>query len=332
MTSNDENIVPARQGGFRGVSRVLGKLKSSIESKNFYEAHQMYRTLYFRYVSQGKYQELLELLYQGALTMLDNEQYSSGADLALLIIQTLESAGCTVEDNEEWMNRISVLIGKIKPNIVERETVVEKAMKWSGTISKSAIGHPLMHKLMAKIVYRENNLIQAQHHFALSKDSLSCVFVMIEVSIFHGYRNETDLFIAQLVLQMLCLKDPETACEMFAAYIKFHPLIARTEPPFPMPLLNFLYFLLEAIGQSDRKYAVFRALCELYKPSLDRDPSYDKYLRRIGAKYFGAKQQEQSRGFVFGDLLNQFFHDLDAEFGDDAAALQEGSSEHGEVD
>ena len=31
-----------------GTERVLSKLKTSIENENYYEAHQMYRTLYFR--------------------------------------------------------------------------------------------------------------------------------------------------------------------------------------------------------------------------------------------------------------------------------------------
>jgi hypothetical protein len=31
-----------------GVSRVLAKLKASLDTGKFYEAHQMYRTLYFR--------------------------------------------------------------------------------------------------------------------------------------------------------------------------------------------------------------------------------------------------------------------------------------------
>ena len=31
-----------------GVARILNKLKVSLDSGNFYEAHQMYRTLYFR--------------------------------------------------------------------------------------------------------------------------------------------------------------------------------------------------------------------------------------------------------------------------------------------
>ena len=31
-----------------GASRVLTKLRKTVEAGNYYEAHQMYRTLYFR--------------------------------------------------------------------------------------------------------------------------------------------------------------------------------------------------------------------------------------------------------------------------------------------
>lgn len=34
-----------------GVQRVLSKLESSVNAGNYYEAHQMYRTLYFRLVN-----------------------------------------------------------------------------------------------------------------------------------------------------------------------------------------------------------------------------------------------------------------------------------------
>lgn len=40
------------QGG-KGISRVLAKLKSSVEEGRYYEAHQMYRTLYFRCVMKN---------------------------------------------------------------------------------------------------------------------------------------------------------------------------------------------------------------------------------------------------------------------------------------
>ncbi|ETN61032.1 golgi family to ER traffic protein 4 [Anopheles darlingi] len=343
MASADKDTTEKPIQHARGVSRVLQKLRTSMEAKNFYEAHQMYRTLYFRYSAQAKYDELLELLYSGAVTMLDHLQYGSGADLGLLIIQTLESAETTNLPAEEWMKRLGELIGKIKPCVNERETVLEKAIKWSGTVAQSPMGHPLMHKLIAQIMYNENNLPQARYHYPLSRDGFSCAFLLIELSQAKGYAGEVDLFVAQMVLQLLCLKELTVATETFATYIKFHPRVACTDPPFARPLLNFLFFLLQAIEQEGRKYAMFRALCDLYKPALERDPSYDKYLRKIGVMFFGASQPEQSRSYAFGDLLNQFIQDLSADYEDDPTngeggggradtEIELGSSMHGDVD
>ncbi|XP_058443480.1 Golgi to ER traffic protein 4 homolog [Malaya genurostris] len=312
--------------GARGVARVLAKLEASIESGNYYEAHQMYRTLYFRYLSQKRYTELLDLLYKGALTLLKHDQHTSGADLGLLVVDTLEKAKI-VEDTEKWMQKIALLLSKIQPNVVERETLLVKAVKWSASVSNSQVGHPLMHKLIAQIMWNEDNLTQARHHFLLSKDGISCGHMLIQLSQTKGVPSEMDLFIAQVILQQLCLKEITTAVETFATYTKYHPKIACSEPPFITPLLNFIFFLLQAIEANQRKLIVFRTLCELYKPSLERDASYEKYLQKIGVIFFEATQpqlpQTEGIGGIFGDLLNQFFQGLDDELDDEPASGSE---------
>lgn len=106
----------------RGVSRVLAKLEESVQCGKYYEAHQKYRTLYFRYLSQKRFDECLELLFSGAQILLDNQQYSSGADLGLLVVDTLEKSN--VADTELWINRLGTIIAKISPNLVERETLL----------------------------------------------------------------------------------------------------------------------------------------------------------------------------------------------------------------
>lgn len=311
--------------GARGVARVLAKLESSIETGNYYEAHQMYRTLYFRYLSQRKYDELLELLYKGSLTLLNHEQHTSGADLGLLIVDTLEKAAKPEQEAEQWMQKIAVLLSKIPQNVVERETLLVKAVKWSAAVCKSQVGHPLMHKLIAQIMWNEDNLAQARHHFLLSKDGSGCGHMLIQLAQTKGVPSEMDLFIAQVILQQLCLKETTTAAETFATYTKYHPKIASSEPPFITPLLNFCFFLLRAIETQNQRTAVFRTLCDLYRPSLERDPSYEKYLQKIGMIFFGASQPQRSQGEgmggIFGDLLNQFFQGLDDDLdGDDEAA------------
>lgn len=185
-------------------------------------------------------------------------------------------------------------------------------MKWSSEISKDKMGHPLMHKVIATIMWSEGNLEQARHHFLLSKDGSGCGQMLIELSQTKGFSNEIDLFVAQVVLQQLCLKEITSAASTFNTYTKFHPKIGQTNPPFVLPLLNFVFFLLKII--ESRKLAIFKSLCELYKPSLDRDPSYEKYLEKIGVIFFGAPQPpRRPNGGIFGGLINQLFQGLDDE-------------------
>ena len=58
----------------RRSGRVEEKLQQKIRDKEYYEAHQSYRVLYQRYKAQGKEKEALELLYSGALLLLQHGQ------------------------------------------------------------------------------------------------------------------------------------------------------------------------------------------------------------------------------------------------------------------
>uniref|UniRef100_A0A0L8GDZ6 Trafficking protein particle complex subunit 11 domain-containing protein n=1 Tax=Octopus bimaculoides TaxID=37653 RepID=A0A0L8GDZ6_OCTBM len=78
------------------LSRILAKCQACVDANNFYEAHQMYRTLYFRYNAQHKYEDALELLYKGSVTLLQHRQQTSGTDLASLFINTLTSSSSPV--------------------------------------------------------------------------------------------------------------------------------------------------------------------------------------------------------------------------------------------
>lgn len=124
-TQNPSDTTPDAPNATRGgVSRVLVKLEASVEAGNYYEAHQMYRTLYFRYLTQKRYEDCLDLLYKGSVKFLQNEQFTSGADLGILVVDTLEKRGAKPEvDLEMWIERICKLIRMINANVVERETL-----------------------------------------------------------------------------------------------------------------------------------------------------------------------------------------------------------------
>lgn len=129
-TADGERTVASSSGtsiaSQRGVSRVLAKLSHSLAEGEFYEAHMMYRTLYFRYTAQKRYQDCLDLLYDGAQKLIENQQKSSAADLCLLLLDTLEKRGNLPDDSNDlqWISRLGTLIGGLSATTVERETVI----------------------------------------------------------------------------------------------------------------------------------------------------------------------------------------------------------------
>lgn len=102
----------------------------------------------------------------------------------------------------------------------------------------------------------------ARHHYIHSSDGhgnfnkfvrrrkictfLGCASMLVEFHRISGYANEIDLFIAQAVLQYLCLRNKSTAKMAFNSYTTQHPNL-QTGPPYFLPLLNFIWFLLQAI-------------------------------------------------------------------------------------
>ncbi|XP_002735673.1 Golgi to ER traffic protein 4 homolog [Saccoglossus kowalevskii] len=289
-----------------GVERVLKKLKASVEAGSYYEAHQMYRTLYFRYMAQKKHAEAIELIYSGANVLLTHNQHGSGTDLCMLLIEVLNTSNTApAADN---LDKVSSLFTQLGPDSTERPLYKNAALKWSCKNDPShKSGHPELHTLLALILWKEKSYYEARYHFLHSFDGQSCATMLIEYSLRQGLRSEYDMFVAQIVLQYLCLKNEETASVVFYTYTEKHPDIQES-PPFMQPLLNFIWFLLLALPGG--KTTIFSVLCDKYEPAIKRDPSYVDYLSRIGHLFFGMPplaEESMQPGGVFGNILQSLF-------------------------
>ncbi|KAK7003648.1 Golgi to ER traffic protein 4 [Biomphalaria glabrata] len=283
----------------RGVERVLAKCEACINAGNYYEAHQMFRTVSFRYNSQQKYAEAADLLYKGALKLLQHNQHSSGADLSLLLLDSLSKTKSPVTENT--ISQITKLFEVMDPDCPERYTFLTKAINWSSKVNKEhKRGHPDLHKRFGFIFWHERNYPQARYHYIHSTDGVACAQMLLEFHTAHGYPSEVDMFITQAVLQYLCLQNKATANECFEQYTQKHPGICQ-RPPFSLPLLNFIWLLLIALDGG--KLAVFTVLCEKYQVSINRDPNYKEYLDQIGQLFFGVPPPQKTPQGLFGSLM-----------------------------
>lgn len=230
--------------------RLLNKLHKSLENKDYYESHQIYRTLYYRLLRDKRHTQLSELLLDGALRLLKSGQHNSGADLASLYLQLLiETNNKTanekpIVDTSRLLTNIRELFELIPAKSPERLTFVTNAVKL-GFVSSSAV-----RRQFAVVLWREKNFAESRQHFVYSSDSgLDCALMLVEYQTTLGYPSEVDLFIGQFVLQVLCVRNKSMADQTFHAYTSRHPSINSPNPPFLLPLLNFLWFLLLAIDR-----------------------------------------------------------------------------------
>ncbi|GBP89617.1 Golgi to ER traffic protein 4 homolog [Eumeta japonica] len=293
----------------RGVSRVLEKLEASVNSGQYYEAHQMYRTLYFRYLTQKRYQDVLNLLFKGSTLLLQRDQQESGADLAILLVDVLVKSG--TKPCEEWIEKLASLFELMSSSLPERESYLTNSVKWS--LDSNKRGHPLLHKRIAEVFWREKKYTLAHKHFLHSCDGSAYAKMLVELHTTAGLKSEVDMFIAQAVLQFLCLRNIAMATETFAVYTGLHPTIKNdTGPPYLFPLLNFIWYLLRAINE--QQINQFKVLRDWYSLSIKRDPNYSIYLDNIGRIWFGIEipPDNRNRNNMFGGLLRSMIGEVES--------------------
>eukprot|EP00092_Neocalanus_flemingeri_P007572 GFUD01008172.1.p1 GENE.GFUD01008172.1~~GFUD01008172.1.p1 ORF type:complete len:337 (-),score=90.00 GFUD01008172.1:184-1194(-) len=300
-----------------GTERVLSKLKSSIENENYYEAHQMYRTLYFRYLGQKKYGELETMLFDGAVLLFSHDEVGSGTDLAKLYVDTLNQSEAGPE--EIHFLRISKLYQLIPCDNVDKPVYLSTCLKWSNKDTGSSVGHPRLHQHIAYGLWQNKQYPESRQHFLQSCDGAGCAHMLVEFHQARGFNSELDLFIAQTVLQYLCLKKSLAAATALRVYTEEHPKI-KGGPPYPHPLLNFLWFLLLSI-QTSQSVSAYTVLCEKYKQFIDRDPQYLEYLDKIGQHFFGVPAPVKPRpGGMFSGLFDQLLNAMNEDSSDDETA------------
>eukprot|EP00731_Ephydatia_muelleri_P028489 Em0020g133a len=166
--------------------------------------------------------------------------------------------------------------------------------------------------MAAQAYAKEKDYTRARRHYLHVETPEEFGILLMEVASSEGYPGEADLFIAQAVLQLLVLKQRTYALDLYNIYTQAHPAFRDKEgPPYKdAPLLNFLWFLLHSAETGHAE--VFSCLMQHYAPVIQRDPSFQQYLAKIGEYYFRIAPSQSSSGGLFGLLggANGFLSEL----------------------
>lgn len=312
---------------FKQNPRLLLRLRMTIDNDNSYEAHQLYKTIHFRCVTNNLINDSITLLYSGVVYFATKANLHCSFDLSKVFVETLKKSEINSLD-ANLKKKIKVIHALLKNGSEERNEFSVSLLKWSTNFfAKSKLeindqeniyanyqktfGHFDIHREFALNLWAEKNYVQARYHFLHSLDAQSFAHMIVECHLNFGFPSEYDLFLVQAVLQYLSLRNAPCAREFFKVYTENHPQTVKKHIDsnskielYDHPLVNFTNLLLKVIENGNVK--AYRSLIDVYKPSLDRDTSLYSYLERVGEYYLSIKKAKQeSKGFL-GDLMRMF--------------------------
>ncbi|KJE98141.1 hypothetical protein, variant [Capsaspora owczarzaki ATCC 30864] len=188
--------------------------------------------------------------------------------------------------DEKSLARIAELFSGYKEDHATRDKLVRQSLKWSTAVGRNTRGDPSLHHLFGTAFWREHNYQLAESHLVLGTEAsaLSLAEMLLEWSQ-KGSPSELELFITRAVLKYLELGNLRDANVLFRTFTAQHPSIRN--PPFRLPLLNFCHFLLATLERDAAP--LFKMLREKYRPSLQRDASFDASLDAIGQCFFNIR-------------------------------------------
>ncbi|CAG8696903.1 2834_t:CDS:2 [Cetraspora pellucida] len=324
----------------KGTDKVLEKLKESVENGNYYEAHQMYRTVCRRTYLSLRLVLLLcsetsnkHLLYSGAQTLLKHKQTGSGVDLSLYLIDAYNDEEMAV--NDESRARIIQLLLLFPSDEPGRKRFIDSAVRasnhlhfshisWSVKFGENPAGDPELHHFVAELLYKDKMYSEAEPHFLAGTAESSKVYgrMLAEWSS-QDHPSKIGAYIARAVLQYLCLRsirDAKFAFESFIADLtekvpelkagtaQYNPTItgdAVDVTIYLLPLLNFLQLLILTVQREASD--LFGELRNRYKSVLSVEPSFEDLLNKIGEVFFNIRVQRPQQFNIFQDLVNSLF-------------------------
>ncbi|MCO5582874.1 hypothetical protein L7F22_036775 [Adiantum nelumboides] len=136
----------------RNMLQTLQKLEKSVDAGNYYEAQQMYKTIYARYVAAKNFGAAVDLLQSGASVQLRHGQVTCGVELGILLVESLGKARMKYDTTVvEWSYCVKFSEPYVLPSANARLQPIESASNWHTNAFKeiAELQYDLISKLEA---------------------------------------------------------------------------------------------------------------------------------------------------------------------------------------
>ncbi|KAG0169235.1 hypothetical protein DFQ28_003463 [Apophysomyces sp. BC1034] len=301
----------------RGTEKTLQKLKDSVNNGNYYEAHQMYRTVARRYNKQQKYKHAIQLLHDGAVSLMQHQQSASGSDLANYMLSTYVTAGTPVD--AESLDRVVEILGLYPSTEPGRKPFIQSAFGWTQKHGDHHEGDPELHDYVGTMFYHEGQYGLAEEHLLVGTDeSADLLGKVANEWAEHQNAVQKGLYLARALLQYLAMKNVHHATIMFKSFIqtqsrspKATSKVRRAPADEPTDFLvyddawlNFSQLLLLTIQRDAAE--LFKQLTQKYAELYRDEKGFEELLEDIGLVFFNiAKPRKQAN--MLQDLMSSLF-------------------------
>ncbi|XP_055339902.1 Golgi to ER traffic protein 4 homolog [Paramacrobiotus metropolitanus] len=233
---------PKMNGEPAVTDRVKQSLREAFSKQDYYEAHQIYKSLNFRYQRLKRFDELADILYSGSMDFFRLNTTQSGIDLARQFAEILEKGNLAVSDAR--VQQIATLYREVpRDPESERAIFLGSVLTWSVNHNpESKAGHVAIHAAVARICWEEQNYPSAVYHFVRAMDPVTLAKVLHdlydnrdEIRETKGKKDDPYTFgeldnaqeydqrlVAIAVIEFLALNRHDLAKLLFTEYISRH--------------------------------------------------------------------------------------------------------------
>jgi hypothetical protein len=285
-----------------GVQKSLDKIRAQVEAGAYYEAQQMYKTVYHRYRARKALADSYEVLVQGAVQQLASKQVTCGIELGQLLVEAYKTD--KAQASPETLGALQQIVQALPllgtpsssssssgdaadtaAQIDPCSSFVMAAMKWAYK-QGAADAVRSMHTTFGLWLWRNwgwQVLGRASLHLCRGSDPAAFAAVL-QQSMTLAAPSEQDLFIARAVLQTLASGHPDTKQQQLA---HAQALLAALQQNQQQPaagdkaslLIHFASFLLQALALGSQE--LVQLLGVKYASALERDPALGAYLEKV---------------------------------------------------
>jgi len=308
-----------------GTARIENRVKQKIKDGEFYEAHQMYRTIFSRQKQNKHLANALRIVHDGAVELFNAGESGSAGDLCILYCSGLDEMknaeeyaklAPTLHQQSQRMHMLT--LQHLHVDQPERDQFEKRLITWSAAQLGNRCGSPVLREMIAEnywtlINERSASLPMeqrimfyalARNHFIYARNGMRLAELLVELTMLYDEGREGVYVCMLTVFQLLCDNCPDEAKCFYQTFTKKHPKLSSSFP-YEEPLLNLAHFLFEALETANQD--TFLVLYQHYSAALNApDQSYARYMRRVGTMYFGVQEKKQPKpqGGLMGMIQN----------------------------